>query len=95
MPVSSAKICEGADMLIISDFLWGRIFKENIDLIEKARNGGMKFYGVGIDIRPHRLDAPDDPSEIRDGYAFLKQCDYRYLYENGSVIEHVEKPSVL
>ncbi|MDE6446816.1 MAG: hypothetical protein K2L35_00670, partial [Muribaculaceae bacterium] len=94
-----ADALKGADMLIISDFLWGRIFNENNALIEKARNGGMKFYGVGIDIRPHQLDAPDDPdkveSEISDGYTFLRQCDYRYLYENGSVIEHVEKPSVL
>lgn len=94
-----ANAFKGADILIISDFIWSYISKENMELIEKARNEGMKFYGLGIDIREHQLDALDDPNklddEIRNGYTFLKQCDYRYLYENGSVIEYIEKRLVL
>lgn len=90
---------KGADILIISDYIWSYITKENMELIEEARNEGMKFYGLGIDVREHQLDVLDDPNkldnEIYDGYTFLKQCDYRYLYENGSVIEYVEKPLVL
>lgn len=70
-----------------------------MELIEEARNEGMKFYGLGIDVREHQLDVLDDPNkldnEIYNGYTFLKQCDYRYLYENGSVIEYVEKLLVL
>ena len=58
-----------------------------MELIQKARSEGMKFYGLGIDVREHQLDMLDDPKkrddEIHDGYTFLKQCDYRYLYENG------------
>ena len=40
-------------------------------------------------------DSKKHDDEIRDGYNFLKQCDYRYLYENGSVFEYIEKPLVL
>lgn len=90
---------KGADILIISDFIWSHISKENMELIEEARNEGMKFYGLGIDVREHQLDVLDDPNkldnEISNGYTFLKQCDYRYRYENGSVIEYVEKLLVL
>lgn len=94
-----ANAFKGADILIISDFLWSYISNENMELIQKARNDGMKFYGLGIDVREHQLDALDDPSKLNDeicnGYTFLKQCDYRYLYENGSVFEYIEKPLVL
>lgn len=90
---------KGADILIISDFIWSYISNENMELIQKARSEGMKFYGLGIDVREHQLDMLDDPKkhddEIHDGYTFLKQCDYRYLYENGSVFEYIEKPLVL
>lgn len=90
---------KGADILIISDFIWSYISNENMELIQKARSEGMIFYGLGIDVREHQLDMLDDPKkhddEIRDGYNFLKQCDYRYLYENGSVFEYIEKPLVL
>lgn len=94
-----ANAFKGADILIISDFLWSYISNENMELIQKARNEGMKFYGLGIDVREHELDALDNPSkldnEIPNGYTFLKQCDYRYLYGNGSIDEYVEKPQVL
>lgn len=90
---------KGADILIISDFIWSYIPNENMELIQKARSEGMIFYGLGIDVREHQLDMLDDPKkhddEIRDGYNFLKQCDYRYLHENGSVFEYIEKPLVL
>lgn len=90
---------KGADILIISDFIWSYISNENMELIQKARSEGMIFYGLGIDVREHQLDMLDDPEkhddEICDGYNFLKQCDYRYLYENGSVFEYIEKPLVL
>lgn len=90
---------KGADILIISDYIWSYISKENMELIEEARNEGMRFYGLGIDVREHQLDELDDPNkldnEIYNGYTFLKQCDYSYLYENGSVIEYVEKLLVL
>lgn len=90
---------KGADILIISDFIWSYISNENMELIQKARSEGMIFYGLGIDVREHQLDMLDDPKkhddENRDGYNFLKQCDYRYLYENGSVFEYIEKPLVL
>ena len=90
---------KGADILIISDFIWSYISNENMELIQKARSEGMIFYGLGIDVREHQLDILDDPEkhddEICDGYNFLKQCDYRYLYENGSVFEYIEKPLVL
>lgn len=94
-----ANAFNGADILIISDYIWSYISNENMQLIQKARSEGMKFYGLGIDVREHQLDMLDDPKkyddEIRDGYNFLKQCDYRYLYENGSVFEYIEKPLVL
>ena len=90
---------QGADILIISDFIWSHISTENINLIEKARNKGMKFYGLGIDVSENQLDVLENPDrlncEIRDGYTFLKQCDYRYLYKNGSVFEYLKKPLVL
>ena len=90
---------KGADILIISDFIWSYISNENMELIQKARSEGMKFYGLGIDVSENQLDVLENPDrlncEIRDGYTFLKQCDYRYLYKNGSVFEYLKKPLVL
>ncbi len=80
----------GADILVISDFEWGPIFEENQHLIAEARQGGMKLYGLGIDIwqQTLRMIEYDRCQMLDDGYAFLKGCDYPYLYHNGKVWEY-------
>lgn len=55
---------KGADILIISDYIWSYISKENMELIEEARNEGMKFYSLGVDVREHQLDVLDDPNKL-------------------------------
>lgn len=88
---------DGADILIISDFEWSNIYDKNKKLIADARMGGMKFYGLGIHTREYLLDKIDNPDndDWMDGYKFLKQCDYRYLYEKGKVVEYYERPKIL
>lgn len=53
----------------------------------------MKFYGLGIHLLD-KINNPDD-DDWMDGYKFLKQCDYRYLYEKGKVVEYYERPKIL
>lgn len=80
---------EGADILVISDFEWSHIYDKNKKLIVEARMDGMKFYGLGIHTKEYLLDKINNPDDDdwMDGYKFLKQCDYRYLYEKGKVVE--------
>lgn len=89
----------GADMLIISDFIWCSISKKNAAIIEEARNEGMKFYGLGIHTSQNQLDMLDHPAQHSDyipyGYSFLKQCHYRYLYNDGSIREYFDRPVML
>ena len=88
---------EGADILLISDFEWSSISNGNKKLIAEARMEGMKFYGLGIHTREYLLDKIDDPDDDdwMDGYKFLKQCDYRYLYAKDKVVEYLERPRIL
>ena len=41
-----------------------------------------------------KIDDPDD-DDWMDGYKFLKQCDYRYLYAKDKVVEYLERPRIL
>ena len=88
---------EGADILVISDFEWSHIYDKNKKLIVEARMDGMKFYGLGIHTKEYLLDKINNPDDDdwMDGYKFLKQCDYRYLYEKGKVVEYYERPKIL
>lgn len=88
---------EGADILVISDFEWSHIYDKNKKLIVEARMDGMKFYGLGIHTKEYLLDKINNPDDDdwMDGYKFLKQCDYRYLYEKGKVVEYYECPKIL
>lgn len=58
---------------------------------------GMKFYGLGIYTRKYELEKIDDSNDDDwiNGYRFLKQCDYRYLYGKGKVVEYFERPNIL
>lgn len=88
---------EGADILVISDFEWSHIYDKNKKLIVEARMDGMKFYGLGIHTKEYLLDKINNPDDDdwMDGYKFLKQCDYRDLYEKGKVVEYYERPKIL
>ncbi|MDE6383493.1 MAG: hypothetical protein K2K79_03970 [Paramuribaculum sp.] len=96
---SFADSFKGADLLIISDFIWSHISKESTSLIENARNEGMKLYGLGINTRPYQLDILDDPAkrnnEMPDGFNFLKECHYRYLCNDGVVNEYFDRQMIL
>ncbi len=86
-----AKSFTGADLLIISDFQWGPISEKNQQLIAAARDGGMKVYGLGVNVRRERLYNRDSQYEefFEDGYGFLSGCDYTFLYNNGKVWEYI------
>lgn len=94
-----SEVFEGADLLIISDFEWGYLSNDNLELIETARDKGIKFYGLGIDINERQLDCIDnsnsDDYDLSGGLRFLKQCDYRYLYNNGLITEYFAPPAIL
>lgn len=87
----------GADILVISDFEWSYLSDKNKKLIAETRMDGMKFYGLGIYTRKYELEKIDDSNDDDwiNGYRFLKQCDYRYLYEKGKVVEYFERPKIL
>ena len=93
---SFADSFRGADMLIISDFIWSYISKENLRFIDEARNAGMKLYGVCVftesDMHPMPGFQDDEDDQFLDGYGFLRQCDYSYQYRNGVVSEYLSEP---
>lgn len=86
----------GADILVISDFEWSYLSDKNKKLIAETRMDGMKFYGLGIHTEKYELDKIDDSNDDDwiNGYRFLKQCDYCYLYEKGKVVEYFERPKI-
>lgn len=43
-----AKDFEGADLLMVSDFQWDVIPKEIKTLLDKGREGGMRFHALGV-----------------------------------------------
>lgn len=86
---------EGTDILVISDFEWCRISEANKKLIDDSRAGGMNFHVLGINTTVSDLDKLDglnhDIPFYENGYQFFKQCDYRYIFSEGEVIEYFER----
>ncbi|MDE6770196.1 MAG: hypothetical protein K2J78_10775, partial [Muribaculaceae bacterium] len=101
LPVSPAyrryaKILEGADLLIMSDFQWNKIGKETKRLIDCAKAGGMRFHALGVYMGLGALEREernkDEESvkikeEYKSGYDFFRDCEGRYVFNGGRVRE--------
>lgn len=94
-----ANAFKGADLLVISDFEWSRISEANKKLIEDSRASGMNYYVLGVHTRVCDLDNLDDPNHevtfFDNGYRFFKQCDFRYIFNDGEVTEYFDKAKIL
>lgn len=71
-----AKELKGADMLLISDFRWNKLSAENLDLIDNAKNSGMRIFTIGINYEGGASFFP----------SFLKS-DNRYIYSDGKLLD--------
>lgn len=94
-----AEAFKGADLLVISDFEWSGISEANKKLIANSKAEGMNYYALGIDTRISDLDKLDDPDQedmfYANGYQFFKQCDFRYIFQEGEVTEYFDRTKVL
>lgn len=59
----------------------------------------MSYYALGINTRIRDLDILDDPDQedmfYANGYQFLKQCDFRYIFKDGEAAEYFDRAKVL
>ena len=67
-----------ADILCISDFGWCYLCEEVQEMIAQAKQGGMKFYGLGVNLYNPRLMGAMDSMNI---------CDSKWLWEGGECVE--------
>ena len=64
-----------ADILCISDFGWCYLCEEVQEMIAQAKQGGMKFYGLGVNLyNPRFMQSMDI-------------CDSKWLWEGGQCVE--------
>lgn len=77
---------KGADLLVISDFMWSPIRSEVKQLLDTAHSDGMRFYSLGIDMPgglKEEAGVSSDSDCFESGYAYYMGSDYRYNYSNG------------
>ncbi len=81
-----AKVFKGADLLIISDFQWGRIASDTKALIDRARRSGMKIHALGIGLISTEYSKPGyyhiDSFPPADGLRNAAPESYRNGYES-------------
>lgn len=82
----------GADLLVISDFEWIPLSNDSLNMIALARAGGMKIYGLRVDIfnTYNHVDEKEGvfvDEVMIDGDRFFRKCDHRFLYCDGRVRE--------
>lgn len=87
---------KGADMLVISDFLWNRIEKDISEFIDSARRKGMRIFSVGItsDETVRMFENDEERREYfrkssgySSGLQFYLKSDFRYTYYEGRLKE--------
>ncbi|MGM9842668.1 MAG: hypothetical protein ACI30S_00435 [Muribaculaceae bacterium] len=74
-----SRIFDGADFLIISDFWWGGLSDDVMNLIKGARDGGMRFYGLLIrDACESSVSEMFLHDNLAPGMDFFQNCDFKY-----------------
>lgn len=68
----------GADLLVISDFLWGRLMHDVKNLLAAAHSEGMRFYAVSTREMSFPQQMLDE--EIDNGDDFFNSCDRKFIY---------------
>ena len=82
-----------ADILCISDFGWGPIYKDTMRMIEEEKAKGMKFYGlnIGDQVDSERYNHLHPPTELwtdDSGYASpFHVCDSLWEFSDGECKE--------
>ena len=66
---------ETADILCISDFGWTRLKKGVLEMIDKAKAGGMKFYGLAISSYMYQ-----------SAVGSMEICDSKWKWESGDCV---------
>ena len=84
-----------ADLLVISDFEWQVLNHQTCELLDKARQRGMRFFGLLVDEFGHNKDSYSNIISLLDnrclsdckyvsGYDFFNSCDEHYTYTSGN-----------
>ena len=74
---------ETADILCISDFGWSRLRFDVLDLIQKAKNDGMKFYGLAV----------GDIAWVGKNYnESMSLCDSKWMWLGGECV-NIDQPN--
>lgn len=67
-----------ADILCISDFGWCCLCEDVQEMIAQAKEDGMRFYGLGVNLHDLRFMGAQDSMNI---------CDSKWLWEGGECVE--------
>ena len=74
---------ETADILCISDFGWDRLRYDVLELIQKAKCDGMKFYGLAV----------GDIAWVGKNYnESMSHCDSKWMWLNGECV-NIDRPT--
>lgn len=90
----------GADILIISDFIWEKVTEDSKLKIDRAISDGMNFYALRIRMFDggdynsqyyHEEDLAESIFEncsfFKSGEEFYNACDFRYVYKDGGIVK--------
>ena len=70
---------DAADILCISDFGWAPLYDDVKQLIADAKVGGLKFYGLAVNLRDYlKSYGPDDSINV---------CDSKWVWQGNECIE--------
>lgn len=77
---------EGADLLMVSDFIWMKLQPEIRRHLLSARLKGMKYYALGIGTKDvfecvAKGKSQEEYDEANGGYSFFRDCDHTFAFD--------------
>ncbi len=79
----------GADLLVVSDYMWGWLSKNVVKDIDKAISNGMRIYSLKIGDFEIRFD--EKMLDVMSGHKYIERCYENYKYVGGKCIKEKYK----
>lgn len=80
----------GADLLMISDFMWQPLNEKITAMISEAREKGMRIFSLAVDLYgydnvSYSGGGGNNESHVYNGRWFYKESDYRLVYKHNKL----------
>lgn len=80
----------GADLLMISDFMWQPLSEKMVGNIIEARQKGMRIFSLAVDLYGYENygysgNGGNEESHINNGRWFYRESDYRFIYKQNKL----------